>query len=390
MSQKYANTLQRNTYTSRIAELEQIFPSYDDDEKDLPARPESQDYGDDTAPLPIDEDDDEDEEDEVDEGVIGMATVTRIVNHDSYMPEPHLPHHYNHEIQLSQIPQRRQSLMPPFEQQQQQPKSSNHLADQIIPRSRLRSPVPPKISHLSPPMDRQSMMVNPLSPRRPLSPAPSAPAPAPAPAHPNHPPAAHPEAVEEIPAAHQLHSQNLSGSAINTGHRRQVSQESMSWLDTIDESGGSTNSSVHSRTSSFHVRRKHIRAASGATEAEFDAALDAAVEAAYDDGFEPVNEDSRQHSEHELDQSDHDEYDEELMSLRRKVELARERVRETEREAAIHLARDRARDAMSRQEMENGQMDGVNDTFADDSEAEEERMLEEMTRGYVIDRKSVV
>ena len=29
---RHANSFQRNTYTSRIAELEQIFPSYDDDE----------------------------------------------------------------------------------------------------------------------------------------------------------------------------------------------------------------------------------------------------------------------------------------------------------------------------------------------------------------------
>lgn len=375
MSGSVTNLLQRNTYISRILELEQIFPSYDDEEKELPARPESELYDDSTIPLPSDHGDDEDEEDEeVDEGVIGMATVTRIVNHDSYVPEPQQPH-YKHEIQASQIPQRRQSLMPPFEQQQQQQKPTGHLVDQYAQRSMSRSPAP---AHLSPPMSRQSMMISPLSPRRPLSPAP------PPPANLSHPPVAHPEAVAEN-QAHILPSQNRSGSlnSNDTGHRRQVSQESMSWLDTIDESGGSTGSSVHSRTSSFHVRRKHIRAASGATEAEFDAALDAAVEAAYDDGFEPVNESDHDQRRDTEPESDHEEDDEELMSLRRKVEIARERVRETEREAAILQARDRAREVMSRQS--ERQMDGAHDMLGDDSEAEEERMLEEMTRGYVMD-----
>lgn len=68
---------------------------------------------------------------------------------------------------------------------------------------------------------------------------------------------------------------------VKTNHQRVHSNESTSWLDTIDESGGSScSSSVHSM-SPGGVRRKHLRNASGGTEAEFDAALDAAVEAAY-------------------------------------------------------------------------------------------------------------
>ncbi|KAK3314614.1 hypothetical protein B0H66DRAFT_316092 [Apodospora peruviana] len=74
-----------------------------------------------------------------------------------------------------------------------------------------------------------------------------------------------------------------SGTA--NGHRRGTSHESISWLDPIDESGGSSASSVHLRSSSLRIRRKHIRAASGDTDAEFEAALDDAIEAAYDDGF---------------------------------------------------------------------------------------------------------
>jgi hypothetical protein len=150
----------------------------------------------------------------------------------------------------------------------------------------------------------------------------------------------------------------------------------MSWLDTIDESGGSTASSIHSRTSSLGVRRKHIRAASGATEAEFDAALDAAVEAAYDDGYEPMEEP-------DASRYDYDDDDEIVANVRRKVELAKERVRQSEREAAIQDARDRERKRLLQQNQQR-QQDIDDDYDANESE-EEERMLEEMTRGYVMD-----
>ena len=101
----------------------------------------------------------------------------------------------------------------------------------------------------------------PLSPRRPTSPEPKT----------------------------SSHTRNQTTTASNPiAHNRQITAESTSWLDTIDESAGSSSSSVHSRSSSAGLHRKHIRTGSGATEAEFDAALDAAVEAAYDDGYEPV------------------------------------------------------------------------------------------------------
>jgi hypothetical protein len=153
-------------------------------------------------------------------------------------------------------------------------------------------------------------------------------------------------------------------------HTREISTDSISWLDTIDESGGSGASSVHSRTSSLGMRRKHIRAASGATEAEFDAALDAAVEAAYDDGFEPVENLPPMRSTAE--------YDNGVASMRMRVEMARERVRQTERETAVHMARDRERERLARDQ--TGQED-----YYDGESEEEERMLEEMTRGYVMD-----
>lgn len=74
---------------------------------------------------------------------------------------------------------------------------------------------------------------------------------------------------------------------------RPSSRESMSWLDTIDESASSCSDSVHSVTSQDGVRRKHIRGLSGATDPDFDAAFDAAVEAAYGEGFEPDMEAQR-------------------------------------------------------------------------------------------------
>jgi hypothetical protein len=68
---------------------------------------------------------------------------------------------------------------------------------------------------------------------------------------------------------------------------RTESNASVSWLDTIDESGSSETSSVHSMTSDNGLHRRHIRTQSGETDPDFDAAFDAAVEAAYNEGLEP-------------------------------------------------------------------------------------------------------
>lgn len=161
------------------------------------------------------------------------------------------------------------------------------------------------------------------------------------------------------------------------GHQRGNSHESISWLDPIDESGGSGASSVHSRTSSMGYRRKHIRGASGDTEAEFDAALDDAIEAAYDDGYdamEPMNG-SRMYN---------DDDDEDVVAkAMRKVELAKERVRQSEREAQkFENERERRRMEALRDDEPTLPEDFYNGNDSDD----EERMLEEMTRGYVIEQ----
>jgi hypothetical protein len=126
------------------------------------------------------------------------------------------------------------------------------------------------------------------------------------------------------------------------------------------------------------VRRKHIRAASGATEAEFDAALDAAVEAAYDDGFEPMDDP-------QPNNYDYDNDDEIVANVRRRVELAKARVRQSEREAAIEDARDKERKRRLLQQQKQEQKNSMEDGYDANESEEEERMLEEMTRGYVMD-----
>lgn len=163
----------------------------------------------------------------------------------------------------------------------------------------------PSIDHdmfLARPMEDE-YMPPPLSPRRPISPT-----------------RASSRAGADLNFQHD-HVSNDSNrlapeSSVKRGHQRSDSHESISWLDPIDESGSSSVSSVHSRSSSLGVRRKHIRAPSGDTEAEFDAALDDAIEAAYDDGYEPAP----------FEQEDV------VAEAMKKVQLAKERVRESEME----------------------------------------------------------
>jgi hypothetical protein len=151
-------------------------------------------------------------------------------------------------------------------------------------------------------------------------------------------------------------------------HQRSHSSESTSWLDTIDESGGSScSSSVHS-LSPGGVRRKHIRSTSGATEAEFDAALDAAVEAAYDEGYEPF---------------DDEEPDDIIATRLRNVELAKERVREAEREEAIAAAKYRYKETRLRNEALPHVRESAELSFNEEAD-EEERLLDEMTE-YMLD-----
>ncbi|KAF4836050.1 Translation factor GUF1 [Colletotrichum siamense] len=330
----------RRTYTSRIEELDQMAPIQVPDGKALPARPES--LGLRLNPtLQFNDDDDVDYLEEP--GGLETAALARILkdggrNSPSYagpglpisrmqgLAEParsglsRTPEQYTLQSSFSRSPLRERN-------------SDEHLIFQIP--------------------TEDATMPPPLSPRRPTSPE-----------------------LDGRGSPDGPVRSDFSLSATRTGqapkHVRDSSRESNSWLDPIDESGGST-SSVHSRSSSMNVRRKHIRAPSGATEAEFDAALDAAVEAAYDDGYEP------------MDLSDTEAYasdDQVVAKALRKVELAKERVRQTEREV-YEQESERERRVQGQQKPDG---DLIHEDFYDDgSSDEEERILEEMTRGYSID-----
>jgi hypothetical protein len=162
----------------------------------------------------------------------------------------------------------------------------------------------------------------------------------------------------------------------NMQHSRDISHESVSWLDTLDDSGGSScASSMHSRNSQQGFRRKHLRSGSGDTEAEFDAALDAAVEAAYDDGLEPEDETLQDPTRQSVI----------IANALRRVESAKERVREVEREEAIQAAQARDRERLMRGEDWNDMPESMSQHYRGDEAEEEERMLDEMTKDYMMD-----
>lgn len=189
-----------------------------------------------------------------------------------------------------------------------------------------------------------------------------------------------PSAFEDQSRVTPSSKNQQSGRSIPGGHNGQYldpsvqeTNESTSWLDTIDESGASSPSSANSRASSVYMRRRTSRRLSTDTEAEFDAALDAAVEAAYDEGLEPVMESHKE-----------EENDDVVANARRNIELAKQRVREAEKEAEVAMNRGRE---MRRIQEQNilGKPVGRDSEYLDEEAEEEERLLEEMTKGYVMD-----
>lgn len=154
--------------------------------------------------------------------------------------------------------------------------------------------------------------------------------------------------------------------------------ESTSWLDTIDESGASSPASTRSKVSSVYLRHGGSHHFSHGTEAEFDAALDAAVEAAYDEGFEPVTELNEQYN------GGIDNDDDIVANARRNVELAKQKVREAEREAQVAMARGRGMRNLQQSYIVD-HSHGADLDYLDEEAEEEERLLEEMTRGYIMD-----
>ncbi|KAF2625058.1 hypothetical protein BU25DRAFT_372630 [Macroventuria anomochaeta] len=337
----------RVTYTNRIEELRRLDPGYTNGtEKSLPTRPMSGESLDEQRSMLLE--DDEDDEDE--SAVIQTATVTRIVNDRSaeHLPlkDPTPPPSSSYQLPLRkpEFAGQRESVISTAIRDVQRNMQTSQFHLQPPPGRLAGSTLP-----LESPMDR-SYMPPPLSPKRSKSPLFSATLP-----------------KEPLESQKLLQPQQPAQSR----HQRAHSNESTSWLDTIDESGGSScSSSVHS-LSPGGVGRKHIRNASGATEAEFDAALDAAVEAAYYDGFEPFDDESIAPDE--------------LGSTRmRSTELAKERVREAEREEAIAAAKYRVKET----QLQNETLPHVRESaelMLNDEAEEEERLLDEMTREYMLD-----
>ncbi|QPG98209.1 hypothetical protein C2857_007373 [Epichloe festucae Fl1] len=310
----------RRTYDARIEELDQMAPWRATDNKELPAPPGG-----------VDEQDDEFPQAEV----LEVETVAL----NPAKEQPDLQQQQQHRIcqdtrYLSDGPREISRSMRLATEQ-----PSLHSAFSRSPQ-KLRSTE----EYMN---DSDRATPQPLTNRRPSSPK--------KPQHERH------DSDDRGTGTDSYHSGSWSGSRDGTGHFRDGSQNS--WLDPIDESGGSSSTSVNSRDSSG-LRTEHFRKPSVNTEAEFDTALDAAIEAAYDEGYEP------------MDPQDYDTIDrtEEIVTKAlRKVEEARERVRQTEREAYPDDSRCHA--AQQRNEPKSG-------GFYDDnlSSDEEERMLEEMTR----------
>lgn len=331
------------TYTNRIEELRRLDPGYHTSGKSLPARPMSNESLDEQRSMLLDGADDE-------PAVIETATMTRIVNDPSVGTSEPPPSQPSPAATPGGV---RDSVISSAirDVQRGMPDTSSFFLE--APPGRLGNSLPPLgTPGLESPMDR-SYMPPPLSPnpRRPSSPLP------PVKQETEHPPA------NTLFPPEQTHK---------PAHRRENSSESISWLDTIDESGGSScSSSVHS-LSPGGLRRKPLGNASGSTEAEFAAAFDAAVEAAYDEGFEPYYEEETPNSA------------DRIATRLRNVDLAKERVREAEREEAIAAAKYRYNETQVRNQALPHVRESAEFNFEDEAD-EEERLLDEMTREYMLD-----
>jgi hypothetical protein len=356
---------QRKTYTSRIDELDALLVVGTQDGKALPRRPSNSSSFDRPDSMMPGTSDDEDV-------TVETATVVKSAREQSdFRGSPAMP---SYSVPIAVARRHYNNKTPQLSIETSRDDASYYLTGQYpLQSSFSKSPRLNNSSGLQPPMMDSQYMPPPLSPRRPPSPAKAS------------------ERDTEPPARTDLsaYTTRLAPAMGIRGHQRVNSHESVSWLDPIEESGGSAASSVHSRSSSLGVRRKHIRAPSGETEAEFDAALDDAIEAAYNDGYEP--DDS---VDQETDNYQESTEDAVAKALRR-VEIARERVRETEREALI-LANEREKrlrlqlqeeeEEMMREEQEHQGVDSTEDFYdGNDSEEEEERLLEEMTKEYAIE-----
>ena len=355
--------MKRNTYEARIKELRGNELSYRiADGKALPQRPQERDSNNSYSErLSIVTDDDE--------GDAGGNSIPEGHGQNSKAKQPHVG-------TLAHVPPRRQSLQTsPYKGGDRQMRTSGQILDRQQLRFQHKSPdeIAQDTFQFETPVFR-GYMPPPLSPRRLRSPAPLMTT----------------SDVRQSSTDASPHSDESNQSDAV----RQDNGEHTSWLNTINESSGSSSSSVHSRRSSVGLRRKRIRATSGQTEADFDAAFDATYEAVqddgleldatdetpYDDGFEPDDEDEGE--EALLNDPQYLMLEPEPLSqTRRNVELAKENVREAEREAVIAQAKERDKQRLQAQPAVRDSADDERD----DDDDEEERMLEEMTRDYIMD-----
>ncbi|OJK03327.1 hypothetical protein ASPACDRAFT_22797 [Aspergillus aculeatus ATCC 16872] len=144
--------------------------------------------------------------------------------------------------------------------------------------------------------------------------------------------------------------------------------ETTSWLDTIDESGASSPASIRSTSSSLYLRRRTGHQSIYGTEAEFDAALDAAVEAAYDEDLQLLTSST----DHGVAQSP-----------RETVDSGNEQVKEFATEIGEIL--EIQEPLLTYNEAPLDSFAGPAKGYVADEVEEEERLLEEMTRGYIMD-----
>ena len=328
------------------------------DSKALPDRPMSIDSKEQDTFSPITDDDDE-------AGVAETSTRTQVAYDSDHRRAP--------TFTREQLPPRRQSLMPftfsqedidtsigmSNEQQMKRAVSSNDsTGDQIVQTT----------IGLAPPMDKE-YMPPPLSPRRPLT----------------------PDASQKSNSANgQQNHPRLEGPPSN--HAQQKIAESTSWLDPIEESGGSSASSVHSRSSSTGISRKRIRAPSDILGNILGDAFDAAMEAAYGDGLESMGNNDLDALPNEApEQTSQNEH---VFDVRKGVNIAKQRVREAEREQAERDARREAFIATVKSQEKarlqekaamRARADSLDIDYGADGSDEEERILDEVTSGFILD-----
>lgn len=317
-------TLQRKTYASRIEELDQMGPWPGEPSKALPARPESDEYR--ASPL---------------------SPVRPNFNADEQRR-----HKTNQDDGGNNIPQSR-----PSHQHQRLPSKETWGGEQggKSPQKHTKPAHTASSSRMNPSDGRISQAVEISSGLRSVR-----------------------QALPGQEIAQSKYIIQHKNTMNSTTHRHLRDGSQNSWLDGIGDSSGSTNSSTHSRTPSLGYRQRHLRDTSENTEAEFDTALDAAIEAAYDDGYEPVGAD---------EPGTEDSNEEVVAKVLRKVEIAREKVRQSERETWNYSTGHQNHRSIYGDSQENN-LRPVRESagfYDDNSSDEEERILEEMARDYDIE-----